>query len=264
MPDTLLVRKSLMRCLKILFATLISSVITLSDIGASEPMTWQRAIDRDDASALWRLMPDADVYSTNEKGKTALMSAAKLGDLKMMQLLRERGLQLTDRSKTGGTSLMYASLGDQLSMIRFIHNAVDNTAFLDAQSTNGWTALMIASAKGFKNSVRLLIELGADPSLEDAYQWSPLMRAIDNRHMGVVIYLLSLDQVDVNAVNENGSTAVHIAALKNDLQTIELLLGRPELSTDIRDKTGRTALDIAIASDHDELAEVLRKFEVLK
>lgn len=226
---------------------------------ASEPMTWTRAIDRDDASALRHLMPDHNVFDTNEKGKSALMSAARLGDLELLESLRARGLTLTDRSNTGGTSLMYAALGNQLSMVRFIDAAVDSAEFLDAQSTNGWTALMIAAAKGFDQTVSLLVELGANPSLADGYQWSPLMRAIDNHHASVMRYLVSLSQVDINAVNENGSTALHIAVLKQDVEAVTHLLNRSELRTDITDKNGLTALGVAIERDEQEIAAMIQR-----
>lgn len=224
---------------------------------ASEPMTWQRAIDRDDASALQQLMAEADVFETNEKGKTALMSAARLGDLKMLNALIERGLELTDRSKTGGTTLMYAALGNQLEMIRFIRAQVNETGFINSKSVNGWTAIMIASAKGFDKAVKLLVELGADPSLADVYQWSPLMRAIDNRHTKVVSYLLSLDQVNVNATNENGSTALHIAALVSDEVSAAALLRRPDILTGIEDKVGKRAVDIAVEGGNQQLVDLL-------
>ncbi len=226
---------------------------------ASEPVTWQRAIDRDDAAAIRRLMPNTDIADTNEKGKSALMSAARLGDLELLEALRDRGLKLTDRSKTGGTSLMYAALGNQLPMIRYIHAEINDRQFLDARSTNGWTALMIAAAKGFDGSVRTLVELGADPSLADAYQWTPLMRAIDNRHKSVVQFLGGRADAQVNAVNENGSTALHIAALKGDQFSAALLLDRPDIMPAITDNTGRNALEIALTNGNTELAELIRR-----
>ena len=223
---------------------------------ASEPVTWQRAIDRDDAQAIWRLMHDADVKETNEKGKTALMSAARLGDHRLYGALTAKGLSAADRSFTGGTPLMYAALGNQLLMIRTIYSQQSDPLYLNAQSTNGWTALMIAAAKGFEQTVALLVELGADPTLADAYQWSPLMRAIDNRHDSVVQYLLSLPDININATNENGSTALHVAVLKNDKGTIRQLL-QAGINTSVTDAGGKTAYDIAVNSEFHHLIEML-------
>lgn len=226
---------------------------------AAETTTWRRAVDRDDGASLWRLLPTADVSVTNDKGKTALMSAARLGDDKLLAALQMRGLSLSDRSRTGGTVLMYAALGNQLAMIRSIKAQLNDKHYIDAQSTNGWTALMIAAAKGFDQSVKLLVELGADPSLVDAYQWSPLMRAIDNRHRNVVQYLLSLPDIAVDTINENGSTALHVAVQKKDTYAVDYLLRRG-IDSSIKDVNGKTAADIARESDADELASRIDNF----
>lgn len=205
---------------------------------------WKRAIDRDDADVLWEMLSDADIKLTNDKGKTALMTAAKLGDQRLLGVLLESGLSLEDRSFTGGTALMYAALGNQLEMLRFLQQEVPGSSYRNAQSTNGWTAIMIAAAKGFVNTVKILVEDGADPWLVDAYQWSPLMRAIDNRHSGVVNYLLSLPDAPLDQQNENGSTALHIAVLKNDADAARLLL-ESGAEPALKDKNAMSPVEIA-------------------
>lgn len=219
-------------------------------------LQWKRAIDRDDAKVLWEMLSDVNVAITNDKGKTALMAAVKLGDKKLVEKLLLKGLSLNDRSRTGGTVLMYATLGNQHDMIHYLLQdsaAKDN---LDAQSSNGWTAVMIAAAKGFDQAVKTLIEHGADAWLADAYQWSPLMRAIDNRHSNVVRYLLTLPDVPVNFQNENGSTALHIAVLSNDRESTKLLVAR-NAQRNMKDDNGMTAADIALANRSDELLSLI-------
>lgn len=242
------------------FACLIIALLLLGTGLASETpeQSWRRAIDRDDAKVIWRMLPDTDVQATNDKGKTALMAAAKLGDKNLLEALLNRGLSLEDRSFTGGTVLMYAALGNQLDMLTYLQKRVPGQQYRDAQSTNGWTAVMIASAKGFTDAVQVLVDDGADPWLADAYQWTPLMRAIDNRHLGVVRYLLSLPKPTIDFKNENGSTALHISALRNDLESATLLLAlgaKPEFI----DNSGRTAADIAKANDSVELLALFKR-----
>ncbi len=155
---------------------------------------------------------------------------------------------------------MYAALGNQLPMIRHIMSEVDSPGFIDAQSANGWTALMIAAAKGFEETVRLLVELGADPSLADAYQWTPLMRAIDNRHHAVVKYLVGCDDVKIDSVNENGLTALHVAALINDEFSAAQLLARAPGLVFVRDKAGNSAQQIASLNGNRKLADFIAGF----
>lgn len=240
------------------FACLIFSLLFSGMCLAAETpeQSWRRAIDRDDASVLWEMLPGADASATNDKGKTALMAAAKLGDMSLVKALLKRGLSLEDRSYTGGTVLMYAALGNQLNMITYLQQQVPGAEYRDAQSTNGWTAIMIAAAKGFDDALQVLVDDGADPWLADAYQWSPLMRAIDNRHMGVVRYLLTLPDAMINFRNENGSTALHITALKNDVESTKLLLALGA-KPDIKDNSGRLPADIAKANASAEIMALL-------
>lgn len=240
------------------FIVLLVIALQFSLLHAAETLeqSWRRAIDRDDAKVLWRMLPDTDVQQTNDKGKTALMAAAKLGDKDLLEALLKRGLSLQDRSLTGGTALMYAALGNKLDMIVYLQRRVPGADYRDAQSTNGWTAIMIAAAKGFDEAVKILVDDGADPWLADAYQWSPLMRAIDNRHSKVVSYLLSLPQAPVDFKNENGSTALHISALRNDVESARLLVARAA-NADIKDNSGRTPAEIAKENASADLLALL-------
>lgn len=226
---------------------------TVASAETTEPVSdivlWKRAIDRDDTGAIQQLLGEVDVKLTNDKGKTALMAAAKTGQLGLLQQLQQQGLSIDDRSYTGGTSLMYAALGNQQHTISYLLQTRRETAgvqsYVDAESTNGWTAVMIAAAKGFRSVVAQLVEEGnADPWLADAYQWTPLMRAIDNRHTDVVAYLLGLDNVPLDLQNENGATALHVAVERGDIGTVQLLLERGA-DTKLTDNADRRALDIA-------------------
>ena len=53
-------------------------------------LDWKRAIDQDNSDDLWRLMPHVNVNGVNDKGKTAIMAAAKLGDHCLLEALLEK------------------------------------------------------------------------------------------------------------------------------------------------------------------------------
>jgi len=235
--------------------TISSDSVSDSSDQAKLKLDWKRAIDQDNSDDLWRLMPHVDVSGVNEKGKTAIMAAAKLGDHCLLEALLDKGLKIQDRSSTGGTALMYAVLGNELNMINYLLPHASN---VDAQSTNGWTALMIGAAKGFDEAVALLVDAGADPDLADVYQWSPLMRAIDNSHSSVVNYLLTVGTIDINHTNENGSSALHIAATMGDISTSRQLL-RLNVDVSLRDKNGFSAKQIANEKNFGELVKLIRQ-----
>ena len=83
--------------------------------------------------------------------------------------------------------------------------------------------------------MKLLVELGADPLLPNADGCTPLMAAAgvgtlapgeeagtEDEALEAVEYLLSLG-ADVNAVDENGETAMHGAAYKSLPKVVQLL-----------------------------------------
>ena len=66
---------------------------------------------------------------------------------------------------------------------------------------------------------------------------------------------------DVDSVFEdegkiNDTTALHIAASNNDIKTIEVLL-KHNANTNLRDRYGRTPLDIAVGFSHTAAADAL-------
>ncbi len=228
----------------------LSVALTQDEVLVAES-EWKRAIDQDKAEDIRRLLSSVDVKITNDKGKTALMAAVKIGDQCLMEELLRRGLKMSDRGYTGGTALMYAVLGNQVEMI---DQVLAYKPDLNAQSTNGWTAVMIAAAKGFESAMSMLKEAGADVNLADVYGWTPLMRALDNRHSAVVGYMLSLPEVDLNYLNENGSSALHIAAQTGNASAVSRLMQRGA-DTEVRDKNGYSAADVATQYNYLIVAE---------
>jgi ankyrin repeat protein len=103
----------------------------------------------------------------------------------------------------------------------------------------------------------LLIDRGADANARDKNGWTPLMHAVSGRHADTVAALLKRPEVDPEAREENGSTALHIAALNGD-ETITRLLIEHGADLEIRTSRGYTAAEVASAARHPEVARLLR------
>jgi ankyrin repeat protein len=122
----------------------------------------------------------------------------------------------------------------------------------------GATPLMRAAKNGDVATMRLLLEHGADPSLRQKNGTTALMLAAglgrglnvfagdyaSDAQMVDAVRVLLARHVEVNAVNENGQTAVHFAALSMD--AVVRLLAENGADLSIKDKNGRTALDFAM------------------
>jgi ankyrin repeat protein len=195
----------------------------------------------------------AAVDTRTASGRTALMLAAGRGEVAAVAELLRRGADIQAVNRNGGTALMYAA----------VHPAPGSARLLLAWgarpnhvSANGWSALTVAAAKGRVAIVRALLAANADAGVRDLYGWTPLMRAIDNGHSDTVATLLEAPGAAVNATNDAGLNALHIAAANGAVATTRLLL---EHGADPRqrDDSGRLPSDLARHYGHTEILGLL-------
>lgn len=98
---------------------------------------------------------------SNPQSETPLMLAAITNQLAWAQKLIEKG---ADVNKKGWTPLHYAATKGHIEMMRLL---MENHAYLDAESPNGTTPLMMAAHYGTPMATKLLLEEGADPRLKN-------------------------------------------------------------------------------------------------
>ncbi len=127
---------------------------------------------------------------------------------------------------------------------------------LNAVSPDGFSPLGLASFFGHSDTVKVLLEKGADvnqPS-SNAWQVQPLHSAVAARSLEIVTYLLQ-NGAEINAPQQHGFTPLHTAAQHGDGDMIKLLL---EHKADINATTssGETAMDIALKCKHTEAAHM--------
>lgn len=102
--------------------------------------------------------PRVDLDVTNKRNETPLMLAAIRGELEIVRLLVEKGAEVNRR---GWSALHYAASGGHVPVVRYL---VEQNAYIDAESPNKTTPLMMAARHQHLAAMRLLVELGADPS----------------------------------------------------------------------------------------------------
>ena len=104
----------------------------------------------------------------NAKDESALMLAALAG----MRDVCARLIALdADVNKTGWTPLHYAATGGHDAVIRLL---LEHYAYIDSESPNQTTPLMMAAMYGTPSSVTLLLDAGADAKLRNAAGLSAL------------------------------------------------------------------------------------------
>ena len=104
--------------------------------------------------------PRTQVEFDNPNGESPLMLAAIRNQLEIAQLLIDRGAEV---NRAGWTPLHYAASRGHIAMMRLL---LDKSAYIDAESPNGNTPLMMAAYYGKSPlAVKLLLEEGADPTI---------------------------------------------------------------------------------------------------
>ena len=120
----------------------------------------------------------------------------------------------------------------------------------DGQLGAGATPLMRAAKSLDVAVMRLLLDSGADPKLKNRTGQTALMFAAAAgrgrpEQDAIDAVTLSVDHgADVNAANDAGQTALHLAVDSSD--AIVSLLASRGAKLDIKDKQGRTALDVVL------------------
>ena len=213
-----------------------------------------------------RLLLDAgaDVNAKNDFDATALLWAAR--DPVKVGMLLARGANVNTQSKQGRTPLIVAAAGSAES-VRLL---LARNAGVKAHDRMGTTALTEAALAGDVDTMRLLVERGADVNGEinvfQDFGSTPLMAAASSANTAAVQYLLSKG-AKVNTISspaasvKNGPlgmqrmTALMKAAPSNDMEMIKALLDAGA-DVNLRDFRGMNALMLVVASERADARAV--------
>lgn len=100
----------------------------------------------------------------NAAGESALMMAALKGHVDWVNRLLDKGGRLEGPAPAAWTALHYAATGPEP---RAVQALMARGALVNARSPNGTTPLMMAARYGAEASVALLLQAGADVTLQN-------------------------------------------------------------------------------------------------
>jgi len=185
--------------------------------------------------------------------------AAYLGNVEVMRLFLDRGVNIHKVTMNRETPFFWAVVGRRFEMADFL---LENGVDINAKVVGGVTALHSAH-KLRMESLEYLLEKGADITAVDSTGNTVLHAAAWSGRDEIVRKIIE-NGVDVNAVNNNGATALVNACNRDSLDVIELLLENGA-KLDVTDcinndqcTTGsRSPLHVSINLGKTEFVEVL-------
>jgi ankyrin repeat protein len=105
--------------------------------------------------------PKTNVEVRTAKDESPLMLAALKGHKELVRKLIARG---GDVNKPGWTPLHYAATSGELEIMALL---LEEHAYIDAESPNKTTPLMMAAHYGTPEAVKMLLNEGADPTIRN-------------------------------------------------------------------------------------------------
>ncbi|OFW00945.1 MAG: hypothetical protein A3G20_06125 [Acidobacteria bacterium RIFCSPLOWO2_12_FULL_59_11] len=239
------------------------------------------AKNKDKEAVLSLLKQKVDVNAAQGDGATALVWAAHWNDLETADLLIRAGANANAATDNGITPLWEACASASAAMVEKLLKA---EAKPDAALETGATPLMMCARTGGVEAVRSLVAAGANVNAMEAGKGqTALMWAVANRHPETVKALIERGadvgartkhvvlpaarsdnyssgdgnyEGDFREVSKGGFTPLLFAAQHGDLESAKLLLAA---GADVNEATpeGSSALIRATANNHPDVAEFL-------
>jgi len=127
---------------------------------------------------------------------------------------------------------------------------------VSSKDIGGWTPLHQAAFAGHKEVAQFLLDHNADVNARDNYDVTPLSVASFTGRTDVVELLLA-HKAEVNCKDKNGWTPLHNVQGNNEIAEL-LLKNHADVTAKAQD--GQTPLDVAMARNHQDVAELIRKY----
>lgn len=172
--------------------------------------------------------------------------------------LLDKGVDINAQDTQGRTAIMIATYANDVEMVKVL---IAEGADVDIQDNMLNNPFLYAGAEGYMEILKLMIVAGADPTITNRYGGVALIPASEHGYVEVVKELLTNTKTDVNHVNNLGWTALLEAIILNDgsekqQQTIRLLIEHGA-DVNLADKDGVTPLEHAREKGYKEIEEIL-------
>lgn len=206
----------------------------------------------------------ADPSSADENGRTCLHYSVMIESVENTRLLVVAGAQLEARNLYDETPLLTAVWHITSNSRDIVKLLLEHGANADARFTTGESCIHKAVAQSDTLKLRILLERGANVEARDSKGDSVLHYAaarLMDENGDILTSLLAKHkdqgtlQNALEARNNNGCTALHVAASTANKSNVEILV-RSGASLEAKDEDGDTPLHAAIKAVRDHCQDM--------
>ncbi|EAY04905.1 hypothetical protein TVAG_016770 [Trichomonas vaginalis G3] len=197
----------------------------------------------------------ADVKIVNSKGMTALHKTVKNEAVDVASLLLQKGLNPNTKDSNNLTSLQHAVIKnrEKICLLFLTRGGNRNT-----KDDEGKSLLHLAVKHDSQDVGLMLIEEGLDINVKDNKGITSLMYCAEVGNTSMAKLLLSKG-ADVNSLNKENQNVLHMCCIYNSFGVLQTCLEKyPHMN--VKDKNGKTPLDIAKEKGNQEIIDVLNSY----
>ena len=159
------------------------------------------------------------MYSSKFSFGVPIIDCADRGDIKGINRLISKGVDVDEQGKFGTTALMRAALRGNTAIMKVLLEARANT---NLQDIGGATALHLASRSGSKAAVEILVQHQADVNVMDMEGYTPSLRAIQNKKHHILQTLIN-NGADIESLEESEVFQMEVSTSIDDGKILEII-----------------------------------------
>ena len=192
---------------------------------------------------------DPDLEVTTSFGESALTYAAQYGETEVIRLLLEAGANIDHQTNSKKFALQYAVEKNMESMLRIL---MEYNPEVNLTGNFGQTALHCLNSDSSLTIIKILVNGGADLSIRDVDQDTPICNAVWSSKLEVLKYLAKKAKLDIVGGPRGGP--LHIACFRSQLCRVKVLVDAGA-DVNLLDPSCGTPLQSACRSNGDSSKE---------
>ncbi len=186
------------------------------------------------------------------KPESPLFAAVRAGDRKLVEKLIAGGEDVNQKNNRYETPIGHAlEFHPELFDLLLSKGAKLNVTF------HGMPLLCYAASRGSLHAVEEILKTGAAVRIGGGGCASPLTEAVRNNYPAIVKALVTAGALPTEMNDEQRETVLMMAARLKRVESVKELLAAKDVSINLKDRDGSTALHYAARSGSKEIAEML-------